>query len=67
MRINEKIAHQNRLFSNHFTSGFAENSRWLTFQQVEYPKLRAWLCEEFNKAARPTPIMTSYPASRILH
>ena len=40
---------------------------WLAFQQVEDPELRAWLCEEFNKAARPTPIMTSNPASRSLH
>ena len=25
---------------------------WLAFQQVKDPELRAWLCDEFSKAAR---------------
>jgi len=40
---------------------------WLAFQQVEDPELRAWLCDEFSKAARATPIITNYPASPTLH
>ena len=40
---------------------------WLAFQQVEDPELRAWLCDEFSKAARVAPIVTNHPASRRLH
>ena len=42
-------------------------SIWLAFQQVEDPELRAWLCEEFSKAARVAPIATNHPASPTLH
>jgi hypothetical protein len=42
-------------------------SIWLVFQQVEDPELRAWLCDEFSKAARVAPIITNYPASPTLH
>ena len=42
-------------------------SIWLAFQQVEDPELRAWLCEEFSKAARVAPIVTNHPASPTLH
>jgi hypothetical protein len=40
---------------------------WLAFQQVEDPELRAWLCDEFSKAARVAPIITNYPGSPTLH
>ena len=40
---------------------------WLAFQQVKDPELRAWLCDEFTKAARVAPIMTNHPVSRMLH
>lgn len=36
---------------------------WLAFQEVKDPELRAWLCEEFDKATR----VTSHPSSRTLH
>jgi hypothetical protein len=39
----------------------------LAFQEVKDPELRAWLCEEFDKAARVGPILASHPASRKLH
>jgi hypothetical protein len=42
-------------------------SIWLAFQQVEDPELRAWLCEEFSKAARVSPIIPNHPASPTLH
>jgi hypothetical protein len=42
-------------------------SIWLAFQQVEDPEQRAWLCEEFRKAARVAPIVTNHPANRKLH
>jgi hypothetical protein len=42
-------------------------SIWLAFQEVEDPELRAWLCEEFAKAARVSPIVTSYPLSSTVH
>jgi hypothetical protein len=42
-------------------------SIWLAFQQVEDPELRVWLCEEFRKAARVAPIVTTHPASPTLH
>ena len=42
-------------------------SIWLAFQQVEDPELRAWLCEEFSKAAKVAPIVTNHPASSTLH
>jgi hypothetical protein len=41
-------------------------SIWLAFQEVD-PELRAWLCDEFSKAARVSPIVTSYPLSRTVH
>jgi hypothetical protein len=40
---------------------------WLAVQEVEDPELRAWLCDEFSKAARVAPIVTNHPASRKLH
>ena len=40
---------------------------YLAFQQVKDPEQRAWLCEEFSKAASVAPIVTNYPASRMLH
>ena len=40
---------------------------WLAVQEVKDPKLRAWLCDEFSKAARVAPIVTNHPASRKLH
>lgn len=42
-------------------------SIWLAFQLVEDKRLRTWLCEEFSKAAKVSPIVTHYPASRKLH
>jgi hypothetical protein len=42
-------------------------SIWLAFQQVEDPELRAWLCEEFSKAARVVPIVANHPSSLKLH
>ena len=35
----------------------------LAFQKIKDPEQRAWLCEEFDKAARVAPIL----ASRMLH
>jgi len=40
---------------------------WLAFQHVKDPQRRAWLCEEFSKAARVAPIATNHPASPKLH
>jgi hypothetical protein len=40
---------------------------WLAFQQVTDPDLRAWLCDEFSKAARVPLIPTNHPSSRKLH
>ena len=40
---------------------------WLAVQEVKDPNLRAWLCEEFSKAARVAPIVTNHPANRKLH
>lgn len=38
------------------------------FQVVKDPEQRAWLCEEFEKAARvASPILASHAASRLLH
>jgi hypothetical protein len=42
-------------------------SIWLTIHEVEDPEVRAWLCEEFNKAARLAPIITNYPGSSTIH
>ena len=39
----------------------------LAFKEVKDPELRAWLCEELDKAARVGPILASHPASRKLH
>jgi hypothetical protein len=39
----------------------------LAVQQVEDSELCAWLCDEFSKAAKVAPIVTNYPASRMLH
>jgi hypothetical protein len=39
----------------------------LAFQEVKDRELRAWLCEELDKAARVRPILASHPASRKLH
>jgi hypothetical protein len=36
----------------------------LAFREVKDPAPQAWLCEEFEKAVRVAPIMTSHPASR---
>ena len=40
---------------------------WLAFQQVKDPELRAWLCDEFSKAAQVAPIVTNHSPSRSLH
>jgi hypothetical protein len=40
---------------------------WLAFREVEDPAVRAWICEEFNNAARLAPIVTSYPVSLTRH
>ena len=42
-------------------------SIWLVVQEVKDPKLRAWLCDEFGKVAKLAPVVTSHPASRMLH
>ena len=39
----------------------------LAFQEVKDPKERAWLCEEFDKAARVAASVVTHPASRKLH
>ena len=39
----------------------------LAFQEVRDPEQRAWLCEEFDKAARVSPILASHLTSRLLH
>ena len=40
----------------------------LAFQVVKDPEQRAWLCEEFDKAARvASPILASHAASQLLH
>jgi hypothetical protein len=39
----------------------------LALEQIEDPRLRAWLCEEFRNAAKLTPIATIYPPSRRRH
>ena len=39
----------------------------LAFQQVKDREQRAWLCEEFSKAARVALIVTNHPASPTLH
>ena len=40
---------------------------WLAFQQVKDRELRAWLCDEFRRAARVPPIATNHPSSVKLH
>lgn len=42
-------------------------SIWLAFQEVEDTEVRAWLCDEFSKAARLAPIITEHPLSPTLH
>jgi hypothetical protein len=39
----------------------------LAFQEVKDPEERAWLCEEFDKAARVGDIVVTHPARRKLH
>ena len=39
----------------------------LAFQQVKDREQRAWLCEEFSKAARVALIVTNHPASPTVH
>lgn len=39
----------------------------LAVQEVHDPKLCVWLCDEFSKAARVAPIVTSHPLSQTLH
>jgi hypothetical protein len=39
----------------------------LAFQEVKDPEERAWLCEEFDKAARVGAIAATHPASRKTH
>ena len=39
----------------------------LAFQEVKDPGERAWLCEEFDKAARVAALVVTHPASRKLH
>ena len=42
-------------------------SLWLVLQEVDDPIVRAWLCEEFTKAARLAPILTNCSANSTLH
>lgn len=42
-------------------------SIWLAIQEVEDPTLRAWVCEEFSKAARVSPIVTDHPLRPTVH
>jgi hypothetical protein len=37
------------------------------FHEVKDPEERAWLCEEFDKAARVTAIVSSHASNRMLH
>jgi len=34
-------------------------SIWLAFNEVEDPEVRAWLCDEFRKASRVSPILSN--------
>ena len=42
-------------------------SIWLAVQEVEDPELRAWVCDEFSKAARVSPIVTNHPLGPTVH
>lgn len=42
-------------------------SIWLAFEEVEDPEIRAWLTDEFSKAARVSPIVPNYPLDRTVH
>jgi hypothetical protein len=39
----------------------------LAFHEVKDPEQRTWLCEEFDKAARVTAIVSRHPSSGMLH
>jgi hypothetical protein len=39
----------------------------LAFREVKDPEDRAWLCEEFDKAARVAAIVVTHPTSRKTH
>ena len=40
---------------------------WLAFQEIEDPALRAWISDEFTKAAGLAPIVTNCPVSLTRH
>ena len=40
---------------------------WLAFQEIEDPALRAWISDEFSKAAGLAPIVTNSPVSLTRH
>jgi hypothetical protein len=42
-------------------------SIWLAIEHVDDPKLRAWICDEFTKAACMAAIASNYPANMTLH
>lgn len=42
-------------------------SIWLAFKEVKDPEVRAWLCEEFRKAARVSPIVSHYAVGPTIH
>lgn len=42
-------------------------SIWLAIHEVEDPEVRSWLCDEFNKAARVSPIVTNHPLGPTVH
>jgi hypothetical protein len=42
-------------------------SIWLAIHEVENPELRAWVCDEFSKAARVSPIVTDHPLRPTVH
>lgn len=74
-RINSIIAEFRREIARHRAEGATEAqikqllgaSIWRALQEVEDPELRAWVCEEFGKAARVPSIVTGYPPSGTLH
>ena len=40
---------------------------WLALREVEDAEIRAWLCEEFSKAARVPPIVSTCPGNPTVH
>jgi len=42
-------------------------SIWLAFNEVEDPEVRAWLCDEFRKAALISPIISNHVPGSTIH